>query len=94
MNQEVYDYSKLKGRIREVFGTQEAFAKAIGLSAVSVSNKLNNLIDWKQDEMEKSMEQLGVPFSEIHVYFFIKKVEKISICMVQRNEKEFQKKED
>lgn len=78
MSNRVYDYSKLKGKIREVFGTQEAFANSIGLSAVSVSNKLNNLIDWKQEEMEESVEKLGIPFPEIHVYFFTKKVEKNS----------------
>jgi len=71
----VYDYSKLKGKIREVFGTQGAFAKSIQLSDVSVSNKLNNLIDWKQEEIEKSIEQLMIPHDEIHVYFFKQKVE-------------------
>ena len=41
---EVYDYRKLRGRIREMFGTQANFAKKIGLSEVSVSNKLNNIV--------------------------------------------------
>lgn len=75
MSETIYDYSKLKGKIKEVFGTQGAFASAIGLSDVSVSNKLNNINDWKQEEIEKSVEQLEIPFSEIHVYFFTKKVE-------------------
>lgn len=71
----IYDYSKLKGKIREIFGTQELFAAAIGLSAVSVSNKLNNIVDWKQEEMEKSVEVLKIPHSDLHIYFFTKKVE-------------------
>lgn len=75
LGREIYDYSKLKGKIKEVFGTQEAFANSIGLSSVSVSNKLNNIIDWRQEEMEDSVEKLEIPFSEIHVYFFTKKVE-------------------
>lgn len=75
VSREVYDYSKLKGKIKEVFGTQEAFANSIGLSSVSVSNKLNNIIDWRQEEMEDSIEKLKIPFSEIHIYFFTKKVE-------------------
>lgn len=70
-----YDYSKLKGKIREIFGTQGAFAKAIQLSEVSVSNKLNNLIDWKQEEIENSIEQLLIPHNEIPIYFFNQKVE-------------------
>jgi len=40
MNIEPYDYRKLRGRIKEKFGTQAAFAKVMGLSDVSVSNKL------------------------------------------------------
>lgn len=76
MSESIYDYSKLKGKIREVFGTQGAFAMALGLSETSVSNKLNNIVDWKQEEMEKSVDLLGVSFSEIHVYFFTKKLRK------------------
>lgn len=41
-----YDYRKLRGRIKEKFGTQAEFSKNIGLSEVSVSNKLNNVVDW------------------------------------------------
>ena len=44
-----YDYRKLRGRIREKFGTQAEFSRNIGLSEVSVSNKLNNVVDWGQD---------------------------------------------
>ena len=43
-----YDYRKLRGRIKEKFGTQAEFSKNIGLSEVSVSNKLNNVVDWGQ----------------------------------------------
>lgn len=28
----MFDYSKLRGKIREVFGTQEEFAKAMNIS--------------------------------------------------------------
>ena len=38
-----YDYRKLRGRIKEKFGTQSEFSKKLGLSEVSVSNKLNNM---------------------------------------------------
>lgn len=50
-----YDYRKLRGRIREKFGTQAEFSRNIGLSEVSVSNKLNNVVDWGQDEMESAI---------------------------------------
>ena len=71
-----YDYRKLRGRIREKFGTQAEFSRNIGLSEVSVSNKLNNVVDWGQDEMESAIVALEIPFSDIHSYFFTHLVEK------------------
>ena len=73
-----YDYRKLRGRIREKFGTQAEFSRNIGLSEVSVSNKLNNVVDWGQDEMESAIVALDSPFSDIHSYFFTHQVEKNS----------------
>lgn len=32
----MFDYSKLRGAIREKFGTQEAFAKAMGFSTATL----------------------------------------------------------
>lgn len=71
-----YDYSKLRGRIREKIGTQSEFSRRIGLSEVSISNKLNNIVDWGQEEMERAISVLEIPYSEIHSYFFTHKVEK------------------
>ena len=73
-----YDYRKLRGRIREKFGTQAEFSRNIGLSEVSVSNKLNNVVDWGQDEKESAIVALEIPFSDIHSYFFTHLVEKSS----------------
>ena len=73
-----FDYRKLRGRIREKCGTQSKFANAIELSEVSVSNKLNNNVEWGQEEMENVIEVLSIPFAEIHSYFFTHEVEKNS----------------
>lgn len=73
-----YDYRKLRGRIKEKFGTQAEFSRKIGLSEVSVSNKLNNIVDWGQEEMENTISVLDIPYSDIHAYFFTHKVEKNS----------------
>lgn len=56
-----YDYRKLRGRIKEKFGTQSEFSKKLGLSEVSVSNKLNNIVDWGQEEMENAISILEIP---------------------------------
>lgn len=65
-----YDYSKLRGKIREVFGTQEEFARAMGMSPVTLSKRLNNQVDWSREEMDRACELLGVPLEEVPLYFF------------------------
>jgi transcriptional regulator with XRE-family HTH domain len=57
----VWDYSKLRGKIKEKYGTQEAFASAIGISATSLSLKLNNEREFTQAEMNASIEALELP---------------------------------
>ena len=68
-------YAKLRGRIREIYGTQEAFAKAIGLSKVALSMRLNNKTDWSSREMVKAKEALKIKDSEIIAYFFTPSVQ-------------------
>jgi len=69
-----YDYSKLSGKIKEVFGTNAAFAKAMGLSERSVSAKLTGKVGWKQAEIEKACKVLSIPKEEIDKYFFTLRV--------------------
>ena len=69
----IYDYSKLKGRIVEKFGTRESFAKASGITATSLCGKLNNKTIWKQPEISKAMELLSISGEDIELYFFKKK---------------------
>ena len=55
----VFDYSKLRGKIKEVFGTQAKFAKAMGMSTVTLSAKLNGTVQFTAPEMNKACEVLG-----------------------------------
>lgn len=71
-----FDYRKLRGKIKEVFGTQERYAKALGIGKVSLSQRLNNQLDFSQDEMFQSAELLGFSRAEISTYFFTPKVQK------------------
>jgi len=71
-----FDYSKLKGKIKEIYGTQTEFANAIGLSFVSVSKKLNNLRQFKQSDIVKISKVLNIAEEEIPIYFFTPKVHK------------------
>ena len=65
-----YNYSKLLGRIVECVGTQAAFAEKMGLSERSISLKLNGKVAWKQTEIAKACEVLGIRLNEIDKYFF------------------------
>ena len=76
MSKGPFDYRKLRGRIREKCGTQSTFAGIIGLSDVSVSTKLNNNVEWGQEEIDNAISALDIPLTEIHSYFFTRKVEK------------------
>lgn len=65
-----YDFSKLRGKITEVYGKQETFAKALKLSPRSLSLKLNNERYFKPLEISKAIELLGLSLSDIPEYFF------------------------
>lgn len=67
-------YAKLRGKIREVFGTQEAFAEAMGMSKSALSMRLNNKIKWTLEEVRKACELLSVDDGEVCAYFFARKV--------------------
>ena len=44
-----FDYAKLRGKIKEVYRTQDEFAKALGIGRVSLSQRLNNTLDFSQE---------------------------------------------
>lgn len=71
----MFDYSKVRGKIREVFGTQESFAKAMGISSATISDKLNNKTEWTQKEIDNAVELLNIAKENIPVYFFTEKVQ-------------------
>lgn len=68
------DYSKLKGRIIEKYGTRTAFADAIGMTMESLSRRLNNGANFKADEYIKACDLLDIPPKEMHLYFFTPKL--------------------
>ena len=65
-----FDYSRLRGKIVEKFGSQVAFASAIKMSTNSLSNKLVGKRAFTQDEIEAICDALDVPVMEIGNYFF------------------------
>ena len=66
----MFDYSKLYGKIKEVFSTQEAFADAMEMSRTAINARLKQGVEWKSPEIFKACELLNIPLTEAHLYFF------------------------
>lgn len=62
----------LKTQIIRVYGSQERFAEVLGLSPVTVSNKLNGKSNLKLDEIANWAKLLQIPTEQIGQYFFCK----------------------
>lgn len=71
------DYSKLKGRIVEVFGNQYNFAIAMKISEKTISLKLTGKSPWNQKEIFRAAHLLGIVIDDVGEYFFKEKVRKI-----------------
>lgn len=63
-------YGALRERIRVKFGTIGAFAEAMGKDRSTISQKLNGLVSWTQDEIELACDLLGFPKADIPKFFF------------------------
>ena len=63
-------YPKLRGAIREKYGTQEAFTDALKIAPATLSSKLTAKTEWTREEIEKAVSLLDIPVEDIHTYFF------------------------
>lgn len=70
----VFRYQKLRGKIKEVCGTQDCFAKKLGIGRVSLSQRLNNQLEFSQSEIQSSCRILKLSKSDIPLYFFDEEV--------------------
>ena len=69
------DYKRLKLKIIEVFDTQEAFAKAMKMSKTALSQRFNQSVDWRANEIMRACDLLNIPLTDVHAYFFTRKVQ-------------------
>lgn len=65
-----FDYSKLRGRIIEKFGSIRGFANHLGLQEQLVGKKLLNQVKISQPDIIKWSEALDIDQNDIGVYFF------------------------
>ena len=70
----MFDYSKLKGKMKEKGYTQNDVAEAINKDKSTLNLKLNNQYLFDQNEIKKIIELLDIPATEIKEYFFTEKV--------------------
>lgn len=65
-----FDYSKLKGRIKEKGYTQMKLSMEIGISQCWLCKKLNNDSEFTQSQIFKICKILDIQKDEIDLYFF------------------------
>ena len=72
----VFDFSKLRGRIKEIYGTQTVFAVAMLMNEATLSNKLNNNVEFSPKEIIRACLLLSIELKDVNIYFFTLKVQK------------------
>jgi transcriptional regulator with XRE-family HTH domain len=65
------NFPKLKGRIVELYGTQEKFGEAIGVSLQTVNAKLQGRSGFSQEDIYKWAIALKIDQQDIGIYFFV-----------------------
>lgn len=81
-----FSYNKLRGRIKEICTTNEEFAKKMGLSLATISQKLNNKSQWTQSEIFKAVSILMINSEDLPVYFFTPEVQKTKLTIQKESE--------
>lgn len=71
-----FNYSFLRGRIKECGYTQESLALAVKMNPGMLSEKLNGKYPFKQKDIQSIVDVLDIPATEIGRYFFTVGVEK------------------
>lgn len=68
------DYSKLRGRIVEKYGTLKNFFSKLSISSVQASNKINGKAGFSQKDIIEWSALLDISMSDVGSYFYAQKV--------------------
>lgn len=71
----MFDYDKLRGKIKEIKKSETKFALEVDMSPQTLSSKLNQKTDFTSIEIHKISKALGIQQMEIAKYFFEEKLE-------------------
>lgn len=72
----IYNFQRLKGRIKEYYKSQEDFAKELKLTNTALNYKLNNRTRFSYDELNLIINLLKIRDDEILDIFFTEEVSK------------------
>lgn len=75
MGRVVFDYSKLKGRIKEKCNSQKVFADQLGVTPGTLSAKLRGYTWFSQEEIFLTAGILDIDLECIDQYFFAARVQ-------------------
>ena len=76
MEKVTFDFSKLRGKIKEEFQSETNFSEKAKVSKSSLSAKLNNKAYFNPSEIVKFSGLLNIPDEEVKTYFFTLEVRK------------------
>jgi len=65
-----FNNSKLRGKIRENFGSEYAFGEALGMALSTLSGKLNNKSEFTRSEILSIVKLLNLKKEEVYDVFF------------------------
>lgn len=74
MNDIVFDYSALEGKIKQYYDTQDNFAQAIPMARSTLNQKIQGYVDWTSKNIYRVCELLHIEKEEVGHYFFTLKV--------------------
>ena len=86
MRSRVYDYSKLRGRIKEKLGTEGEFAHRINRTPNYISKVFRNGTYLSQIDIDNGAKVLDIPVTVIGVYFFAQEVHKSGTLLEEKGE--------
>lgn len=70
----IYNFQRLKGKIKEYYKNQEDFAKELKITNVALNYKLNNRTRFSYDELNLIVNLLKIRDDEIMDIFFTEEV--------------------
>lgn len=68
-----YDYSYLKGFIRQEYGTNQSYADFLGIGTTSLYNRLANRVPFTQEEIDRTAKRNNLSADRLVQLFFTRK---------------------